>query len=289
MKYLQKQLQQKKNKIVWLASYPKSGNTWFRCFLSALFTGKVDLAKLETDGIASSRVLFDHIVGIDSRLLVEEEVHCMLPEVLRQKSKLAPKLQFIKVHDAYILNAMNEPIFPTDITHKVIYLVRNPLDIVGSLANHNATSIERTIHLMNNPKGYLGGFIDGLNNNIQFQQLMLSWSGHVKSWTEQEELDVIVIKYEELKHNTINTFTDIIKALEIEASDEQIKAAIDLTAFEKLQEKEKQTGFKEKNIRSKSFFRSGKTGMFKNELTSDQIRTIKEHHHEVMHRLGYLD
>ena len=69
-------------KIVWLASYPKSGNTWFRAFLTALLNdGDLDINQMKTDGIFSSRFIFDNSTDLDSTYLYDEEVKNMLPEV----------------------------------------------------------------------------------------------------------------------------------------------------------------------------------------------------------------
>lgn len=288
MKYLQKQLKAKKGKIVWLASYPKSGNTWFRCFLSALFTGEVDLAKLKTHGIFSARTIFDHITGINSRMLLDNEVYNMIPDVFVQKAKMVNELQFIKVHDAYIFNELDKPIFPSEVSHHVIYLVRNPLDVVGSLTHHNASTIEKTIKLMNNPNGYLAGYEEGLNINIQFRQRMLDWSGHVSSWIDQINIPVSVVRYEDLLDDPLSNFSKVMEAIDIYASPTAIKKAIRLTNFRKLQKKEKEKGFKEKNIRAESFFRSGKTGNYNEELTENQIDSIQDHHFDMMKRLNYL-
>lgn len=290
MKYLKKQLLAYNNKIVWLASYPKSGNTWFRCFLSALFTGEVDLAKLKTDGIFSSRSIFDVITCINSRYLLDNEVLNMMPEVFTERATATHKkeLQFVKVHDAYTQNELDQPIFPKGVSHRVIYLVRNPLDVVGSLAHHNASTIDQAIDLMNDPNGYLAGSVKGLNINSQFRQLMFDWSGHVKSWLDQSEIPVTVVRYEDMLHNSQETFAKIISELGIKASTTAIKRAIRMTEFSKLQKKEKEKGFREKNIRSENFFRSGKTGKYEEELTAEQIESIIETHREVMGRLNYL-
>ncbi len=288
MKYLQKQLNQHKGKIVWLASYPKSGNTWFRCFISALFKGEIDLAHLKTDGIFSLRHTFERYSGIDSRMLNDKEVHAMISSVFLEHAKNSQHMLFTKAHDAYIYNDNQQPIFPTEVTHKAVYLVRNPLDIVASLANHNATTKDKAIELMNNPKGYLGGQVKGINTNSQFRQLMFDWSGHVKSWNEQKNIEVILVRYEDMLHDSFNTFKNVVQRLEIKASDTAIKKAVKMSSFKKLQKQEKEKGFREKNVRSEKFFRSGKTGQFEKELSPTQIQNVIDAHQEQMKQLNYL-
>lgn len=288
MKYLQEQLFQNKGKIVWLASYPKSGNTWFRCFLSALITGSIDLAKLKTDGIFSSRQVFDEITGFDSRVLTDKEVNLMTNAVYSEKVKYAKQLMFIKIHDAYTINKAKLPIIPSGDTLRVIYLMRNPLDIVASFAHHNATSIDNTIKLMNNKEGYLAGPGEGLNINQQFRQLLMDWSGHVKSWTEQKNVKVTLIKYEDMLLKPEETFTTAIESMGLKISKTAIKKAITMSSFKKLSSKEKVAGFKEKNIKSSSFFRSGKSNSYLNELNQEQIEKITFFHKKLMKKYEYL-
>ena len=170
-------------------------------------------------------------------------------------------------------------------THKAVYLVRNPLDVVASFANHNATSIDNTIRLMNNPKGVLAR--QRININNQFPQYLQDWSGHVNSWIEQKHIDTIVVRYEDMKHDTFNTFQKVMNDLGFEIPDDRIKKAIELTQFEKLKKAESQKGFKEKNIRSESFFRKGQTGGWKKELRAEQAKQIYQHHKDVMSQLQY--
>lgn len=287
MKYLRKQLREHKGKIVWLASYPKSGNTWFRCFISALFNGKIDLSTLETDGIFSSRSVFDSVTNLDSRLLLDNEALNMIPDVYKFRAKKSERMLFMKVHDAYIYNDLGNPIFPTEISHKVIYIVRNPLDVVASFANHNASTIDEAIELMNDPNGYLAGIHEGLNTNLQFRQKMFDWSGHVNSWTKQKNVEVIIVRYEDMLSHPFETFSSIIEKIDIKASKTAIKKAISMTKFNKLQQQEKKTGFREKNARSESFFRSGKSGSYKKELTDEQIKAIVKKHKKVMVKLKH--
>src|SRR5690606_41856301 len=89
---------------------------------------------------------------------------------------------FIKIHDAYTYNQFEQPIVPTQPSYCVLYFIRNPLDIAASLANHNGSTIDQAITLMNNPKGCLARQKNNLNVNNQLKQLMFDWSGHVESW-----------------------------------------------------------------------------------------------------------
>lgn len=280
------QLTEYKGKIVWLVSYPKSGNTWFRCFLSALFYGSVDINRINTEGIFSDRRTCDLTLDIDSRLLTEDESLLRQSKIYTYLANLSPRLQWIKVHDAYSLDTNKKLIFPKEVTHKVIYLVRNPLDVVGSFANHMACPINRAIFAMNKKDNYLAN-TKGLNTNPQFPQKLFDWSGHVNSWLDQKRLEVEVVRYEDMKKKPTQTFSRVMKSLGLKIKRDDIKQAIDLTQFEKLKKAESEHGFQEKHARSKAFFRKGQSGGWVDELTKEQAGRIINVHSKTMQKLGY--
>lgn len=277
------------NKILWLASYPKSGNTWFRAFLTALLNeGEVEINDMDTDGILSARGVFDVISDIDSRYLYDEEVKTLLPEVYRAKAAAWSQLSIVKVHDAFVYNNEGQPIMPEDVTHAAIYIIRNPLDVVASFANHNNSTIDEAITLMNNPKGKLAAQKGNLNINNQFTQLMYDWSGHVQSWMDKPAFPVHFVRYEDMLAAPLQTFGDVIEKVGWQYSKDAIRAAIDATQFSKLKKQESEKGFQEKNAASKQFFRQGRSGNWKNELTEIQANAIIEKHEAVMKQFNYL-
>lgn len=279
----------KAKKILYLASYPKSGNTWFRSFLSALILGEVEINKLASSGILSGRAIIDKTHDIDSSLLYSEEVKSLYAPTYKYKASISEGLQTIKAHDAYQHDAKGEPIIDIESTHKCVYLVRNPLDVVASFANHNNSTIEDSIRQLCDKTGILGTRDHGLNNKVQIPQLMYDWSGHVGSWLDQDDLEVILVRYEDMKKNGVDEFIRVVRAIGFECSDEDITKAVELTQFEKLKAQENEEGFKENLKNATSFFRSGKTGGWKHELTIDQVRQMVETHQEMMDRLGYLE
>ncbi|EDM37296.1 Sulfotransferase [Pedobacter sp. BAL39] len=277
-------------KIIWLASYPKSGNTWFRAFLTALLgEGDLNINAMKTDGIFSSRRIFDSSADLNSTFLYDREVKNMLPDIYRcQARNFERDRLFIKVHDAYTLNANGAPIIPEEPSLCAVYFIRNPLDVACSFAGHNGGTIDEAIELMNNENGYLAKQPGNRNVNNQFAQLMLSWSGHVKSWNKNLPFPVLVLRYEDMLADTKAVFTRAVLFMKIDATEEQIDKAIAETKFEKLQQQEGKTGFAEKNRNSKQFFRKGISGDWVNELTPLQVKMIVDKHQEVMHRYGYL-
>lgn len=278
-------------RIVWLASYPKSGNTWFRSFLSSLLNnGNLDINNLKIDEIFSARSRFDIFTDIDSTELYDIEVKKILPDVMCCFAGLNNNgLQFVKVHDAYTLNSHQRPIIPTEPTLCALYFIRNPLDIAVSFANHSGSTIDEAITTMNDVNGVLARQKDHQNTNNLFTQLMLDWSGHVKSWTTNMPFPVLVIRYEDLLADTMSTFRKAISFMGIEKSDEEIQNAINESSFAKLKEQELANGFKEKNPRGGVFFRNGVAGNWVKELTQEQIETIIGFHCDTMKTYKYND
>lgn len=277
-------------KIIWLASYPKSGNTWFRAFLTALLNdGKVEINSMNTDGIFSSREIFDEISDIDSRDVYEEEIRVLQPDIYRQLATERNQAAIIKIHDAYIFNKHNVSIVPDDVTHCAIYFIRNPLDIVGSLANHNSISLDQSVKLMNNPNGYLARQKNNLNTNSQLPQLLSDWSNHVNSWLTLPTFPVHIVRYEDMLTDTFNVFSTILQKVGWEFSAEQIDKAIRASSFDQLKAQETMGSFYEKAPHSQVFFRSGKMDAWKQELSTHQIAEITFNHKRTMKSFGYIN
>lgn len=273
-----------KKNIIWLASYPKSGNTWFRSFLSSLLHEKeVDINDIEEGKIFSRRNIFENTLDIDSTLLSEDEIRKFQPLVFQHSCELSDKKLFYKIHDAFIKNSEGITNVPENSTHCAVYFVRNPLDVVISFANHNGSTIDTSINNMGNSR-----FLLGSETGHQFLQPLMSWSGHYESWVNNPIFPVHVVRYEDMLNDTFNVFKYIIEKIGLNYLDETIRVAIEATSFEKLKKQEEESGFKEKNPKSPKFFKNGKSGTWKGKLTESQIDKILTEHAEVMKKLGYL-
>jgi hypothetical protein len=276
--------------IVWLASYPKSGNTWFRVFLSNLFSDSDEPASindLHHTPIASARPPFDEATGLPSSDMTFEEVDRLRPEVYRFQAKEAEDLQFRKVHDAYTYLEDGSPLFPPDVSKAVVYFIRNPLDVLISFAHHSATRPEKMVDVLNDPEKAFGKSPKRLFN--QLRQKLSTWSGHVISWVDQEDIPVHVMRYEDMQREPFQVFEKALKFLNLSVSEEKIQKALKNSHLSVLQEQEQKQGFKEKMIRADRFFRKGKPGEWREVLTEEQVKTMVSEHKEVMKRFGYLD
>lgn len=275
-------------KIVWLASYPKSGNTWFRAFLTALLNPEnpeVDINNMHHAIIASSRQLFDEISGVASADLTQGEINRLRPHVYRRNAIEADELIYQKVHDAYELLPSGESFFPADITKAVLYFIRNPLDITVSFSYHLSIDIDKTIDILNNPEYAFYQRIDRLHN--QLRQNLSTWSGHVKSWVDDSGLPVLVIRYEDMHKDPINVFFRAVSFIGLGKSRKEIEIAIEKVSFNRLKQQEEEKGFSEKSASSTCFFRKGIVGDWKKVLTKEQIKRIVDAHANIMKRFEY--
>ena len=277
-----------KKNIYWLASYPKSGNTWFRIFLSNYLNEKtesVSLNEIGTGSIASSRVMFDDISALPSSELLQTEVDRLRPDIYRELSLELDGFSYNKVHDAYI-EVGEEPMFPCDISAGAIYFVRNPLDVAISYANHSSIDIDKSIKLLNNDENGLS--ISQKKLNSQLRQYLGSWSFHVNSWTKQSKIPVMVMRYEDMLTNTYEVFKKAVEFLKLDFNKEKLINAIENSSFEKLRELEDKEGFKEKPIKAEKFFISGKSGNWKSVLNEEQISKVIDKNKDQMIEFGYL-
>jgi sulfotransferase family protein len=277
------------HKILWLASYPKSGNTWFRAFLTALLNdGAVDINNMDSDGIFSSRYTFDLVSEIESRDLYDEEAKLMLAGIYRQVAIDKEVLSIVKVHDAFGSDLEGNDLIPRDVTHCAIYFIRNPLDIVGSLANHMHFSMDEAIHMLGDKDACMAPQPGNLNKNMQFAQHLSDWAGHVSSWTVDPPFPVHVMRYEDMLTNTFETFSKALGFIGWQYAGEQISKAIAAADFDRLSQQETEKGFKEKARKSARFFRSGTMGNWQKELTPEQVSKMILLNKDLMEKYQYV-
>ncbi len=275
--------------IFWLASYPKSGNTWFRVFLTNLRGGEdgpADINKLRSTPIASARGVFDDEAGVEASDLTFDEIDRLRPEIYEQLAANTDEKLFMKVHDAYTSNDKNIPLFPEEATAGAIYIIRNPLDVAVSFADHSGLDYDTAISRMAEESFAFCAKSRRLHD--QLRQKLLSCSSHVKSWTEQAPFPVCVMRYEDMKQKPVETFEKAVRFSGLEYGREEILKALELSSFEELQRQEKEGGFKERSTRSEMFFRKGKIGSWLEALTEKQAQRIINDHRGVMRRFGYL-
>jgi hypothetical protein len=273
-------------KILWLASYPKSGNTWLRAFIHNLMSDArtpVDINEMST--LTTGDSLVQWYRHLDSRPPLDwsrEDVARM-----RRGAQLAmvaskPETVIVKTHNA-LLAPHDLPIIQMDLTAGAIYVVRNPLDLVLSLADHYGVDVDKAIEVMNDPAN--GGLADG---NIVFE-IHSTWSRHVESWTGRPHPSLYVVRYEDMLGKPLHAFGGITRFMGLKPGRERLERAIELSSFKNLRAQEEKKGFREKSEKGSSFFRVGKAGQWRSALTQAQIDRVVENHAKQMARFGYLD
>jgi hypothetical protein len=280
--------------IVWLASYPKSGNTWLRVFLSNYWRDAPEPAHvnaLDVPGIASSRVLFDRTLGLESERLPPDEIERRRPELYRTLAARSVEPVHLKVHDAYTFLPDGRPLLPPEATAAAVYLVRNPLDVAVAGAPFVAQDLDVVASALADDALVLCRVGERMAElPPQVPQRLLSWSRHVLSWVDRTEFPVHAVRYEDLTSRPVESFAGIVRFLGLAVDEERVRRAVAHSRFEVLQGQEARDGFEERPAEARSpFFRRGMAGAWRDELPSAQVARIVADHGTVMRRFGYLD
>ena len=274
--------------LIWMASYPKSGNTWFRSFLTAVMKGEVDINDMVTHGIFSGKEYIESTLDLELDDLTDRELEKFRKIAIVHLHQKGESIRFLKIHDAFTYSVWGgEPILPNLPNQQAIYLIRNPLDVALSFANHNGQEVQETIDTLLCSSN--GAMVKRSKAGNQIKQRLGTWAMHVESWIEQTHIPVHVLRYEDMKSDPLASFSNAVEFMGLSYSSDQIQKAIELTRFERLKAQEQEKGFKEKSAKSKSFFHQGQIDRWKEELTLKQIEKIMKSNEKMMRKFGYWD
>lgn len=271
--------------IVWLASYPKSGNTWLRAFLANLIanrTSPVPLAELPRYADQDARPeLFAAIAGRSSIEMDFGELCALRPQVHAAIAAGAPKTVFVKTHSmAGVRDGV--ALLNPDVSAGAICVVRNPLDVAISMSHHFGIGLDAAID-------YLGNDDAATENSELFvSEFLGSWSTHVRSWADLEGPRILVLRYEDLIEKPTKGFGKIARFVALDADRGRVERAIRHASFGSLSGLEKRDGFAEVPIKGKHFFRAGRVNQWREALTRAQIVRIIERHRDQMARFRYV-
>lgn len=273
----------KNQRIIWLASYPKSGNTWLRAFLTSYCSQEeeLDLDKImpfsDADYLNYQNVSPIPINELSCYDLVLIKSAAMFSLVTQHPGQVL----LVKTHDIN-LDIRGQPLISAILSLGGIYVIRDPRDIVCSLSSHLVPSlsfpelVNKLLHVE-----YSLGRLD----EYKFHHFLCSWNKHVDSWTKSK-FPVILIRYEDMLSEPESTFKNVINFLQLKYDEESYKRAMKNTSFSNMQMLEERDGFKEKRS-DNPFFRKGKAGSWKTELSKHLVYKIEEQCHEIMTRFDY--
>jgi len=286
--------------IIWLASYPKSGNTLLRSMISAYFFTQdgnfnfktlnninqfPDFKLFENYGINT----FDHMEIVRNYINVQRQIN----------TKDKNSIRFIKTHSG--LRSINGYPF-TDLNNSLgaIYIVRDPRSVAKSYANHNQMSIDRASDRMLEDKATLGGLKNPINEADKILTHMGSWSSNYESWKVFKKYNrYLLIKYEDMVMNKEKTFITILKFihkladLKFAIDDDKLKNILKTTSFEYMQKAEKNFGFVEsvktkKDSEKNTFFKYGLNNNTPETLPAEIKKKLEVSLKKEMEELGYL-
>ena len=275
--------------LVWLASYPKSGNTWVRVFLYALHHVIKDDAPEAIDinnmhGLTANEQTAAFYVKYLGRPAVEarpQEIAAVRAKVQEDIYRSATGLVLVKTHNALVASH-GFPLISQKISAGAIYVVRNPLDVAISFAHFRAQPLDQIITDMATP-----GF-GALTDENQVYHVADTWSRNVETWTGRPNNAIHVVRYEDLLDRPVETFAAIAAHVLMGHTPKQLEMAIDLVSFERLRAAEAKTGFNEKPSTAEAFFRAGRAGEWRHVLSAEQVDRIVADHGDQMGRFGYL-
>jgi hypothetical protein len=275
--------------LVWIASYPRSGNTWVRAFLFSLYNvfrnqafEAVDFNRLNEFSVwDNSLILFRKYLTVPPTVMDRKAIAALRPRVFKDLAGMSRGAVLVKTHNARI-EAHGTPFIDESVTAGAIYVVRNPLDVAISFADFRNVSIDQTITDMES-RGFGRD-----SDRYSVYWVSDSWTGNVRSWTDKADGRTLVVRYEDLRDKAKATFGSIARHLMMKPTDEQLAKALELTSFQNLRQREEAENAAANREGVPQFFRSGRAGQWRDVLTPEQVDRIVADHGKVMAKFGYL-
>ena len=282
--------------IFWIASYPKSGNTWVRALLSSYYFSE--------DGFFNQRLLkkigqfpeknyfkdFDY----NPRKIIDTSNYWIRAQEIINEDK---NIKFFKTHN--VLGSINNNRFTNkENTLGAIYIIRDPRNIITSIQNHYELDQEEALKFMLNEKKYIYNY--HTKNDYGDFQFISSWEKNYQSWTKQKQFSIKLVKYEDLYKNTYETFKEIIEFIEKTIGTnkpfdkKRAKNSVNSTTFEKMKSIEKKKGFVE-SVLSKNdpnkipFFHLGPNNDWRKIFNKEFHKKLNSIFKIILKELKYLD
>ena len=276
-------------KIIWVASYPKSGNTWLRSFLTSYY--------LTLDGSFNFELL-KNIPTFESNIFS--------PFVSKQEAAKNPKIMskywievqknseltngdfiFLKTHN-FCGEIDNYPFTSSKYTIGFIYVVRDPREVVISYSNHFKISLEESVNIITSPSPTII-----LNEGINYPVFTYNWGVNYSSWKQFDNVPRLIIRYEDMISDPYLMFKNILIFLNNlglpSLNEDKLSNSLKNTSFSYLQNLEKNEGFEEQNLlKNTKFFNKGSVDSWKTKLSKEQVNKIENKFSAEMRELKYI-
>ena len=279
--------------IVWLTSYPKSGNTWMRSIVSALLysrDGDFNFNLLRNiDQFPEKKYFKDFIKDFSN--FNEIKKNWILTQ---DKINLDGKIKLLKTHQGNY-KVENDNFTNKENTLATIYIVRDPRNLVKSISNHYTLSLSEALKFLITPK-MIGNNKSWDDDPAGLLNFLGKWNDHYNSWTKNNE-NLLIIKYEDLIESPRTQLSRIIKFLKkylkFETNERKNEKILETTTFEYLKKMENEDEFFEstKNKLTKNkvnFFHLGPKNRWQDINDRKIINEIEKNFFKEMKELGYI-
>jgi hypothetical protein len=278
------------NQIIWIASYPKSGNTWVRMFLEAYYTAELDINEMVCS--VADDTVYRHQIGDGSDprkypVGIQQLTRPMaLVRMVRayDEHKLPGLPLFVKTHNAHMITNGIEQL-PEELTKATIHIVRDPRDVLPSFSKHMGCDHDQGLEYMKDKFRVLFG-----EEAMKMADFISDWATHTKSFLNADTHNVKTFRYEDMRENPVDNFCDMLAHAGVEPDRKRVRQALKMVDIKNIQEKEKKDGFKESSPKNKDGFFSGggKVG-WKDKISIKHAKQLEKAFSTTMKRLNYVD
>ena len=271
-------------KIIWLSSYPKSGNTWMRHLIANYFYNKEKKFNHKIINHIKRFHITEYLEDSNERK-IDKNIFKYWNLEQKRISQGNYRAVFLKNHNANF-KIDSKSFVSSEYTLGAIHIVRDPRDVVISASNYYGLGEDQMISNLINPK-----FINYSLNNSKNIDFVSSWKFHFHSWRQLGGIPYLFIKYEDMIKDIHKTFTIVMNFLadliNFKVNYNQIEFSINSSSFEVLKKTETELKYKEIN-NGKPFFRSGESSQWKNKLNKTQLEILENELKEELHLIEYI-